>query len=65
MVHEVNATLDEMTKAGLMTSLDDCCRTFVCDEADMTFSDVGLFLSHNMCRGTAEMNCRGQFFFYF
>ena len=55
----VNATLDEMSKAGLLTGLDDCCRTIVCDEADMTFADVGLFLSSNGYRPVAEMNCRG------
>ncbi len=63
--HQVNATLDEMSKAGLITGLDGCCRTVVCDEADMTFADSGLFLSHNMCRTGAEMNCRGSFLTYF
>ncbi|CAF1117834.1 unnamed protein product [Rotaria sordida] len=56
--HQVNATLDEMSKAGLMAGLDDCYRTVICDEVDMTFADVGLFLSHNMCRTAGEMNCR-------
>lgn len=55
----VNATLDEMSKAGLLTALDDCCRTIVCDEADMIFGDVGLFLSNNNCKPTYEVNCRG------
>ncbi len=47
---QINPTLDEISKAELMSSLDDCCHTFVCDEADMTFTDVGLFLSNNSCR---------------
>ena len=55
----INATLDEMSRAGLLAGLDDCCRTIVCDEADMTFADVGLFLSSNGYRPAAEMNCRG------
>lgn len=59
---EVNPTLDEMSRAGLMSALDDCCRTLVCDEADMTFSDVGLFLTNNSYRTAAEMNCRGWLF---
>ncbi|CAF3700030.1 unnamed protein product [Rotaria sp. Silwood1] len=46
---QVNASLDEMSKAGLMSGLDECCRTVICDEADMTFADVGLFLSNNAC----------------
>ncbi|CAF2018105.1 unnamed protein product [Rotaria magnacalcarata] len=54
----INANLDEMSKVGLMAGLDDCCRTVICDEADMIFTDGGLFLSHNMCRTAAEMNCR-------
>ncbi|CAF3947759.1 unnamed protein product [Rotaria sp. Silwood2] len=45
----VNASLDEMSKAGLMSGLDECCRTIICDEADMTFAGVGLFLSNNTC----------------
>ena len=59
MVHQVNPTLDEMSKAGLMAGLDDCCRTFICDEADMTFVDLGLFVSNNGSRPSVEMNCRG------
>ena len=30
---QINPTLDEMSKAGLLSTLDDCCRTLVCDEA--------------------------------
>lgn len=56
---EVNPTLDEMSKAGLMTALDGCTRTFVCDEADMTFADVGMFLTSNSGRTSPDMNCRG------
>ncbi|CAF2152249.1 unnamed protein product [Rotaria magnacalcarata] len=56
---EVNPCLDEMSKAGLMSSLDECCRLLICDEADMTFADAGLFLSNNNIRTSAEMNCRG------
>jgi hypothetical protein len=55
----ISATLDEMSKAGLLAGLDECCRTIVCDEADMTFADVGLFLSSNGYRPATEMNCRG------
>jgi hypothetical protein len=65
MSNQVNPTLDEMSKAGLMAGLDDCCRTFICDEADMTFVDLGLFLSNNSCRASVEMNCRGQLSFQF
>ncbi|CAF5130271.1 unnamed protein product, partial [Rotaria magnacalcarata] len=46
---QANPSLDEMSKAGLMSGLDECCRIMICDEADITFSDVGLFLSHNGC----------------
>lgn len=60
--NQVNPTLDEMSKAGLLSTLDDCCQTLVCDEADMTFADTGLFLTSNSCRTSAEMNCRGLFF---
>ncbi|CAF4844730.1 unnamed protein product [Rotaria socialis] len=56
---EGNPCLDEMSKAGLMSSLDECCRLLICDEADMTFADAGLFLSNNNIRTSAEMNCRG------
>ncbi|CAF1078046.1 unnamed protein product [Rotaria magnacalcarata] len=55
---QANPSLDEMSKAGLMSGLDECCRIMICDEADITFSDVGLFLSHNGCRASPEMNCR-------
>jgi hypothetical protein len=55
----VNATLDEMSKAGLLAGLDDCCPAIVCDEADMNFADVGLFLSSNGYRPVAAMHCRG------
>ncbi len=58
--HQVNVTMDAMSKAGLISGLDDCCRTVVYDEADMVFSDAGIFLSYNMCRTAAEMNCRGS-----
>ena len=51
----VNPTLDETSKPGLMSGLDDSCRTIICDEADMTFAHVGLFLSDNGCRSAAEM----------
>lgn len=60
---QINVALDEMSKAGLMSGLDDCCRVVVCDEADMTFADAGLFLSHNICRTGVEMNCRGLLLF--
>lgn len=63
--HPINATLDEMSRAGLMTGLDDCCRTVVSDEADMMFQDIGLFLSHNTLRASSEMNCRGLLLCYF
>ena len=56
----VNPTLDEMSKAGLLAALDDCCRTIICDEADMVFGDVGLFLSNNTCKPATEVNCRGR-----
>lgn len=62
---QVNPTLDEMSKAGLLSTLDDCCRTLVCDEADMTFADSSLFLTNSSYRTSAEMNCRGLFFQYF
>jgi len=42
--HQVNASLDEMSKAGLLSGLDDCCRTVICDQADMTLADTGLFI---------------------
>ena len=58
-----NATLDEMTKAGLMSSIDGCCRMLICDEADMVFADTGIFLTHNSCRVTNETNCRGNSLF--
>lgn len=48
-----------------MSGLDDCCRTLVCDEADMTFVDVGLFVTNNSYRTSVEMNCRGEFFFQY
>ena len=57
--HQVDPTLDEMSKAGLLTGVNDCCRTFVCDEADMTFVDLGVFLTNSYSRASAEMNCRG------
>lgn len=56
----VNPTLDEMSKAGLLATLDDSCRTVVCDEADVTLNDTGLFLTHNMGKTVTEMNCRGS-----
>lgn len=56
---DVNATLDEISKAGLMVGLDGRCRTVISDEADIIFADVGLFLSHNMSVAAKEMNCRG------
>jgi len=59
-VEEINPVLDEMSRAGLMSALDDCCRMLVCDEADMTFADVALFLTNNSYRIGAEMNCRGS-----
>ena len=59
---KTNVTLDEMSKAGLMAGLDGCCRTVVCDEADMTFADLGLFLSCNTGRPAVEMNCRSTSF---
>jgi hypothetical protein len=59
----INVSLDEMSKAGLMSGLDECCRTVICDEADITFSDVGLFLSNNASRCSPEMNCRGSVLF--
>ncbi|CAF1213934.1 unnamed protein product [Adineta ricciae] len=55
----INPTLDEMSRAGLISALDDCTRMLVCDEADMTFSDVGLFLTNSTYRTSPEMNCRG------
>ncbi|CAF1489565.1 unnamed protein product [Adineta ricciae] len=54
----VNATLDETSKAGLLAALDDCCRTIVCDEADLTFADIGLFYLINTGRAQPDMNCR-------
>jgi hypothetical protein len=65
VVDEINPTLDEMSKAGLMTASDGCTRTLVCDEADMTFSDVGIFLASNSNRTSPDMNCRGSFRFVF
>ncbi len=60
---EINPTLDEMSKAGLMSALDGSCRTLVCDEADMIFADVGIFLTTNSTRTSPDMNCRGLFRF--
>lgn len=59
---EVNPTLDEMSRAGLLSALDNCCRTLICDEADMTFADVGLFLTCNSYRTSTDLNCRGYLF---
>lgn len=61
----INPTFDEMSKAGLMTGLNDCCRTIVCDEADMTFTDAGIFKSYNAGRISAEIDCRGASFISF
>ena len=55
----VNATLDEMSKAGVLAGLDDCFRTIVYDQADMHFVNVGLFLASNGYQPVAEMNCSG------
>jgi hypothetical protein len=63
--NQVNPSLDEMSKAGLMSGSDDCCRTFIYDEADMTFADIALFLTNTCFRTSAEMNCRGSLFLQF
>ena len=59
---EVSANMDEMSKAGLMSGLEECCRTAICDETDMIFADVGLFLTNSACRTSNEMNCRSGFY---
>ena len=50
MDSEVNANMDQMFKAGLVSGSDGCRRTVVCDEAGVIFVDVGLFLSNNAYR---------------
>ncbi len=57
------ATGDEISKAELMSALDASSRTLICDEADMTFADVRIFLTSNSTRISPDMNCRDLYRF--
>ena len=56
MGSEASVSLDGMSKFGLMSRLDECSRTVICDETDMVYADVGLFLSSNAFRASTKMN---------
>ena len=49
-----------MKRPKLMSELDECCRTVICDEANMTFADVQLFLTNSACCVSSEMDCHGE-----
>lgn len=57
---QMNPFIDEMTKAGLLNALSNCCRTVISDEADMSFAENGIFYSYMTSRGNSEVNCRGS-----
>ena len=52
-------SLDEFTRAGLMSCLDKCTKLFMTDEADMAFVDAGLF--NGFAKPSPEVNCRCEF----
>jgi len=58
--YQINPFIDEMSKAGLLNALSNCCRTVISDEADMSFAENGIFYSLMTSRCNIEMNCRGS-----
>jgi len=52
--------MDEFTRAGLMNSLDKSTKIFISDEADIAFTESGLF--YGFGKPSAEVNCRCKFF---
>ena len=65
MIDEVNNEnrdywMDEFTRAGLMNSLDKCTKIFISDEADIAFTESGLF--YGLGKSAAEVNCRCTLF---
>lgn len=63
---QINPFIDEMSKAGLLNALSDCCRIVISDEADMSFGENGIFYSCTTSRSNSpETNCRGLQLFTF